>query len=183
MDPLAPQPTPPRPAASHPIQEAFLHLLLRGQGVEVERSDTQSIYRYQNAFFLADRDGRGVWGGYGDLAHLFAHHGTLLYAAPGGEILSWDGLVVSRDSEGSVAGPYADFDDWIWHEGTRVATEPFPRSPDQFPAGRYVHEWGGLYFVTVDPLPVSPEGFSSLDAALGHLHRFPLHQAISPRLG
>ena len=182
MDPLTPD-SGRRPASATPNGQAFLHFLLRTRGVAVERSDAEAIYRYENALFLTDHEGREIFGPYGDLAELFAHHGELLYAAPRGEILSWGGLVVSQDRDGYVAGPYANFDDWIWNEGARVATEPFPRSPDQFPAGRYVHEWGGLYFVTVDPLPVSPEGFASLDAALGHLDRFPLHQAISPRLG
>lgn len=183
MDPLTPDSNTGRLASANPNAEAFLHFLLRSRGLEVERSEVESVYRYGDAFFLTDHGGREIFGPYQNLAVLFAHHGELLYATPRGEILAWGGLVVSRDRDGHVAGPYTGFDDWIWNEGTRVATEPFPRSPDQFPAARYVHEWGGLYFVTVDPLPVSTEGFASLDAALGHLDRFPLHQAISPRLG
>ena len=166
----------------HPLNltDPLLAVLLITRGLEIERDGEQSVYRLGRAYFLADRRFGRVRGPYADMAAVFRHHGTVFLEAPGAEILEWGGLVLSREAEGSTGGPYPSLDDWIWGEATLL--DEWMRGPGGAPKvpGRYIHEWRGFYFVTLDPFPAVPRAFRTLPEALGHLPLVPV--APSPRI-
>ncbi|HSG47293.1 MAG TPA: hypothetical protein VLA43_05670 [Longimicrobiales bacterium] len=148
-----------------PCGDPFLRLLVLQQGRAVECSATGDLRQFGGAYFVVSGAGAVVSEPFPDLPALFTTLGRPLVQGAGGRVLEWEGLILSEDAAGEVAGPYPGFDEWVWNEGETVSREEGPTATCMSWGGRYIHHWRGLYFLTVDPLPTCGISFTSLEGA------------------
>ncbi|MDT8342210.1 MAG: hypothetical protein RQ751_11920 [Longimicrobiales bacterium] len=148
---------------------ASLRVLVLQRGRALEWTGGFVVYDLGSAWFAVERGTGEMTGPYPDVASLFSLRGRVLASGPGGELLEWDEMVVSRACDGEVAGPYPHVDEWIWAQGEIVFQEQGPTGSCLSTGGRFIHHWRGHYFVTVDPLPVSGYAFPTLEQARGAL--------------
>lgn len=123
------------------------------------------------AFFALRGTTLRVLGPFGGLDDLFLRMGTRLFRRGSNAVYELEGWVLSVDGEGYVAGPYPDFDEWVWTEAETVSREALVSGGSGVRRHRYVHQWQELYFLTVDPLPCAAVCFPSVESALAHGRR------------
>jgi hypothetical protein len=156
-----------------------LSVLAHRLGQLVESSNAADVRRVGAAHFLVTKTGTDISDPYPDLPTLFAEEGTILVSGERGRILEWEGWVLSEDSQGAVAGPFQGFDEWVWVEARTVWRSAGGCAPGSGSGRRFVHEWRGFHFISVDPFPAAPVAFSSLEEALSEIQAIP---ALAPRL-
>jgi hypothetical protein len=129
-----------------------------------------TLYQVDTSCFAFQGPERHILGPFAGVEDVFRRLGRRLFCHAGGCVYGLEGWVLSVDSDGWVAGPYPDFDEWVWTEGETVSRE---RSSLRGPAlgYRYVHRWRDLFFLTVDPLPSPLVSFRSAASALAHGRR------------
>lgn len=126
-----------------------------------------TLFELETCWFALQGDDRRVWGPFASLEDFFRNRGQRLFCHAGGCVYGLEGWVLSVDSDGWVAGPYPDFDEWVWTEAETVSRER--SSIRGGGAGfRWVHRWQDLFFLTVDPLPSPVVSFRSEESALAH---------------
>lgn len=170
---------PPGTAGGGADVRSQLSVLAHRLGQLVESSNAADVRRVGAAHFLVTKTGTDISDPYPDLPTLFAEEGTILVSGERGRILEWEGWVLSEDSQGAVAGPFQGFDEWVWLEAKTVWRSVGGCAPGSGPGRRFVHEWRGFHFISVDPFPAAPVAFSSLEEALSEIHTIP---ALDPRL-
>lgn len=128
------------------------------------------LYQLDASCFALQGADQRVLGPFAGVEDLFQRAGQRLFCHAGGCVYGLEGWVLSVDSDGWVAGPYPDFDEWVWTEAETVSRE---RSSGRGPelGFRYVHRWRDLFFLTVDPLPSPLVSFRSEESALAHGRR------------
>jgi len=128
------------------------------------------LYEFGASCFALQGEDQRVLGPFASLEDFFRNVGQRLFCHAGGCVYAFEGWVLSVDSDHWVAGPYPDFDEWVWTEAETVSRE---RSSVRGVGGgfRWVHRWQDLFFLTVDPLPSPMVSFRSEASALAHGRR------------
>jgi hypothetical protein len=126
-----------------------------------------TLYDLDSSCFALQGEEQRVLGPFAGVEDVFRTSGRRLFCHAGGCVYGLEGWVLSVDSDGWVAGPYPDFDEWVWTEAETVSRE---RSSTRGLGGgfRWVHRWQDLFFLTVDPLPSPLVSFRSEESALAH---------------
>ena len=160
-----------RPEARPPNSvEVSLRVLVLQRGREMERIGDLALYELDSSCFALQGVEQRVLGPFAGVEDLFRRLGRRLFCHAGGCVYGLEGWVLSVDSDHWVAGPYPDFDEWVWTEAEIVSRER--ASAKSAAAGcRYVHRWRDLFFLTVDPLPSPLVSFRSEESALAHGRR------------
>jgi hypothetical protein len=157
------------PPSSH--VENALRVLVLHRGRLLETFGPLEVHEVHGSCFALRSPDQRVLGPFGGLDDLFLRMGTRLFRRGGNSIYELEGWVLSVDAEGYVAGPYPDFDEWVWTEAETVSREPLVSDRGGIRRHRYVHRWQDLYFLTVDPLPCPAVCFPSVESALAHGRR------------
>lgn len=167
------------PARYSESVEVSLRVLVLHRGREVETIGDLTLYEVDTSWFALQGADQAVLGPFASLDDLFKTLGQRLFCHAGGCVYGLDGWILSIDSDGWVAGPYPDFDEWVWTEAETVSRER--SSIRGLGMGfRWVHRWQDLFFLTVDPLPSPLVSFRSEESALAHGRRLGVI-AASPR--
>jgi hypothetical protein len=147
--------------------ENALRVLILQRGVEMETVGDLTLYQVDTSCFALQGPDRRLLGPFAGMEDVFRGLGRRLFCHAGGCVYGLEGWVLSVDSDGWVAGPYPDFDEWVWSEAETVSREHSSlRGPGL--GYRYVHRWRDLFFLTVDPLPSPLLSFRSEASALAH---------------
>lgn len=143
-----------------------LSLVVLDRAVPLGRSGPWELRRFGDSLFPVGASA-DVWRPLGCPLPFLRMWADTVLRTGAGHVYLWDELCASEDLQGVPSALYANFDDWVWGEATRVDTGEMAR-PDGRATRYHLHHWAGTYFVSVDPLPASFQSFRTRSGALMH---------------